>query len=43
MGKMSFSVFNEQMDSCVVEAAKKAGRGDGNIEDQICVANDLLH
>ncbi|MDP8285615.1 MAG: SIR2 family protein, partial [Candidatus Electryonea clarkiae] len=32
----------EQMDACVVEAAKKAGRGDGNIEDQIRVANDLL-
>lgn len=42
MGKISFSVFNEQMDICVVEAAKKAGRGDGNIEDQIRVANDLL-
>jgi hypothetical protein len=42
MGKIAFSVFNEQMDVCVVEAAKKAGRGDGNIEDQIRVANDLL-
>lgn len=42
MEKISFSVFNEQMDTCVVEAAKKAGRGDGNIEDQIRVANDLL-
>jgi len=42
MGKMSFSAFNKQMDICVVRAAKKAGRGDGNIEDQIRVANDLL-
>ena len=42
MGKMTFTVFNEQMDSCVAEAAKKAGRGDGNIEDQIRVASDLL-
>lgn len=42
MGKMPFTVFNEQMDVCVTEAAKKAGRGDGNIEDQIRVANDLL-
>ena len=42
MEKMSFAVFNEQMDVCVAEAARKAGRGDGNIEDQIRVANDLL-
>lgn len=42
MGKMHFSAFKEQMDSYVAEAAKKAGRGDGNIEDQIRVANDLL-
>ncbi|MBU1626168.1 SIR2 family protein [bacterium] len=42
MGKIPFSVFNEQMDTCVIEAARKAGRGDGNIEDQIRVANDLL-
>lgn len=42
MGKISFSVFNEQMDICVAEEATKAGRGDGNIEDQIRIANDLL-
>lgn len=40
--KISFSVFNEQLDTCVIEAAKKAGRGDGNIEDQIRVSSDLL-
>lgn len=42
MSKISFSVFNEQIDVCIVEAAKKIGRGDGNIEDQIRVASDLL-
>lgn len=42
MDKIPFSVFNDQMDICVVNAAKKAGRGDANIEDQIRVANDLL-
>ncbi|MBW2046260.1 MAG: SIR2 family protein [Deltaproteobacteria bacterium] len=42
MGKITFTIFKEQMDSCVAEAAKKAGRGDGNIEDQIRVASDLL-
>lgn len=42
MDKISFSVFKEQMDSSVKESAKKIGRGEGNIEDQIRVANDLL-
>jgi len=42
MDKMSFSVFSEQMDIFVKESAEKIGRGEGNIEDQIRVANDLL-
>jgi hypothetical protein len=42
MGKISFSAFKEQMDACTAQSAQKAGRGDGNIEDQIRVAKDLL-
>ncbi len=42
MGKISFSAFKEQMDTCTAQSAQRAGRGDGNIEDQIRIAKDLL-
>ena len=40
MGKIKFTVFAEQMEGFVKATASKLGRGDGNIEDQIRVAND---
>ncbi len=42
MATAEFSVFKEQIESAVKESAQKAGRGDGNIEDQIRVVNELL-
>ncbi|MCA9407182.1 MAG: SIR2 family protein [Candidatus Omnitrophica bacterium] len=42
MGKIKFSVFAEQMEGFVKKASNELGRGDGNIEDQIRVANDLF-
>ncbi|MGA1825658.1 MAG: SIR2 family protein [bacterium] len=42
MGKMDFSVFKEQMETRALESARKTGRGEPNIEDQIRVANDLI-
>jgi hypothetical protein len=42
MAKISFSVFKEQMEKFATESAHKSGRGDGNIEDQIRVAKELL-
>ncbi|MDP8213490.1 MAG: SIR2 family protein [Candidatus Zapsychrus exili] len=41
MGRIQFATFSEQMEGFVKAAANKLGRGDGNIEDQIRVANDL--
>lgn len=42
MTKMSFSVFKDQMDASTTQSARRSGRGDGNIEDQIRVARELL-
>lgn len=43
MGKASFSVFKDKIEAKAKESAKVAGREDGNIEDQIRVANQLLN
>jgi hypothetical protein len=42
MGKMNFSVFQEQLDKSAEESAKKTDRGTPNIEDQIRVANNFI-
>lgn len=42
MGKMNFSVFQDQLEKSAEESAKKTGRGTPNIEDQIRVANDFI-
>jgi hypothetical protein len=42
MAKAEFSVFKDQINSAVKESARNAGRGDGNVEDQIRVVNELL-
>jgi hypothetical protein len=42
MGRKTFSKYNDKIDKAVETSAKKAGRKEGNIEDQIRVANQLL-
>lgn len=42
MGKAAFSVFKDEIEESAKEIAQAAGREDGNIEDQIRTANDLL-
>lgn len=42
MGNASFSTHEEQIRQAAEESAKTAGRGKGNFEDQIRVANELL-
>jgi len=42
MSTIEFSVFDEQIGKAAEESAKKSGRGEANIEDQIRVANDLI-
>ena len=42
MEKIEFSTFKEQIDRSIEVSAIKAGRGTGNIEDQIRVANELV-
>lgn len=42
MGEYSFSEYAEEIEKAAKESAGKTGRGDGNIEDQIRVANELL-
>lgn len=42
MNKADFSVFGWQIDMAVKKSAGKMGRGDGNIEDQIRVVNEML-
>lgn len=42
MAKAQFSEFKYQIRSAVKASAQRAGRGDGNIEDQIRVVNELL-
>lgn len=42
MAKASFGVFDEEISSEAARVAKCAGRQDGNFEDQIRVANELL-
>jgi hypothetical protein len=42
MGRKTFSKYNGIIDKAVEESAKKAGRNEGNIEDQIRVVNQLL-
>lgn len=42
MGTVAFSVFSEQVEKSVRESALRLCRGDGNIEDQIRIANDLI-
>lgn len=42
MPNFEVPAFKEQMESAVKTSAKKAGRGVGNFEDQIRVANELI-
>ncbi len=42
MGATSFSNYDGEIGKAAVEAASKAGREAGNIEDQLRVANELL-
>jgi hypothetical protein len=42
MTKVDFGSFSTQIDCEAKRSAQTAGRGDGNIEDQIRVANELL-
>ena len=42
MSKATFSHYNSEITEKAKESATKAGREEGNIEDQIRVANELL-
>jgi len=42
MDRVKFSYFNPDIDNEAKKSANAAGRGDGNIEDQIRAANELL-
>lgn len=42
MGTTVFSQFNEEIQEAAVASAEACGRKEGNIEDQIRIANDLL-
>lgn len=42
MNKIPFSTFQSRIDDAAKETAKRAGREDSNIEDQIRVSNELL-
>ena len=42
MAQIPFSVFQNQIDNSARESARKSGRGEPNIEDQIRVCNELI-
>ncbi|RUO58799.1 SIR2 family protein [Pseudidiomarina marina] len=42
MERMPLSAFSDQIDKATIESAKRAGRGNANIEDQIRVCNELI-
>lgn len=42
MENFSFTIFEEHIENAAKESASRAGREDGNIEDRIRVANELL-
>ena len=42
MSKQDFNTFKDEIDKSVKDSAEKAGRGEGNFEDQIRVVNELL-
>ena len=42
MNKAEFSIHKKEIEESVATSAKKAGRSEGNLEDQIRVANELL-
>jgi len=42
MGKAKFKTFANKIDSAALESANRAGRKDGNFEDQLRVANEVL-
>lgn len=42
MGGMIFSNYKDEIEAATLRSAKASGRENGNIEDQIRVANDLL-
>lgn len=42
MGEATFSNYKDQIESAARESAQSSGRQNGNIEDQIRAANDLL-
>ena len=42
MEPMTFSTFKKQVESATKETAKRSGRGDANVEDQIRVCNELI-
>lgn len=42
MSKQDFKTFKDEINESVKNSAEKAGRGEGNFEDQIRVVNELL-
>lgn len=42
MEQVNFKIFDKEIKQAVKSTSEKAGRGEGNFEDQIRVANDLL-
>ncbi len=42
MGWTEFQTLKKEIDAAVIKSARSAGRDEGNIEDQIRVANELL-
>ena len=42
MSKQDFNTFKDEINKSVKDSAEKAGRGEGNFEDQIRVVNELL-
>lgn len=42
MGEVSLTTYKVEIEKAAKEAAKKAGREEGNLEDQLRVANELL-
>lgn len=42
MSKQEFSTYKDEIEASIKNSAEKAGRGEGNFEDQIRVVNELL-
>jgi len=42
MGEVTLTSYKDEIEKAAKEAAQKAGREAGNLEDQLCAANELL-